>query len=77
LLALLLFSTDLKMAKTRDRIAINGWVFGDIDELHSVLLKRVQSEIEQILREKVEDPHRDTSDRCQVIISVLNKLLQV
>ena len=45
-------------------------------ELHAVLFKRLQNEIENILKMKIENTKTDISMRQSLLVSVLEKLLE-
>ena len=71
--AVLLFSNaNLVWNSDRDRVSVGGWIEMCITELHCVLFRRLQREIESLLRAKVEDPTLDIADRqCTLRHAVL------
>jgi hypothetical protein len=70
-----LFGSDLVISKSRRRLTVGGWINIRIEELHAVLLKRLQAELEALLTSKVEAPNLDTSSRQNLFIRVLLALL--
>jgi len=81
--ALLLFGGDVSINGDRDMMIIkdpNSKLETSVikiktSELHAVLFKRLQNEIESILKLKIEDTTTDISMRQSLLISVLEKLL--
>jgi HrpA-like RNA helicase len=74
--AILLFGGDLTISKSRDRVIVDTWIQLKSSELHAVLYKRLQREIEGLLISKVETPDADLADRQGILIAVLSKLLE-
>lgn len=73
--AILLFGGDISISKSRDRILVDGWIQLKASELHAVLYKRLQREIETMLIKKVENPKVNLSERQKIVRDVLVKLL--
>jgi hypothetical protein len=73
--AVMLFGGSLAVSHSRDRIIVDGWIEVKASELHAVLYKRLQRELEDMLIRKIENPKEDISFRQGVILDVLNRLL--
>jgi hypothetical protein len=74
--AVLLFSGgSLAWQKNKDRVTLGGWVDMRITELHCVLYRRLQREIDSLMRVKVEDPGRDISDRQHMLSHIVQLLM--
>jgi hypothetical protein len=76
--AVLLFGNgchDFKISTKRDRVVVGGWIEMRVEELHAVLYKRLQQEIECLLRIKVEDPTHDVADREKDLRFIVETLL--
>lgn len=56
-------------------VTLNAWIRVQLTELHAVLARRLQREIEALLRLKVEQPHADTHDRQRILATVVQQLL--
>ena len=50
----------LVISKSRTKVLIGGWIRFRIDELHSVLLRRLQTAITRLLRDKVSQLQRSS-----------------
>jgi hypothetical protein len=57
-------------------VTIGSWIQFKMNELHAVLFRRLQWEIESLLRVKVEDPNNDVSKRQAVLVRVIETLLE-
>lgn len=64
-----------KNARKSSRIMLNGWIEMELSELHLACYRRIQREIESVLRQKVEYQQCDLLDRQAMIQSVLMILL--
>ena len=74
--AVLLFSANnLVLNKKRDRVLVGGWIEMHITELHCILYRRLQREIEDLLRSKVENTKLDISRRQQILRFIVQTLL--
>lgn len=80
--AVLLFGGDVRISSVRKSstksgvvVTIGSWMHFKMSELHGVLIRRLQWEIESLLRTKVEDPSRDVSKRQAVLARVVETLL--
>ncbi len=76
--AVLLFGNgchDFKISKKRDRVTVGGWIEMKVSELHAVLYKRLQQEIECLLRLKVETPLLDIAERQRDVRFIVETLL--
>jgi hypothetical protein len=82
--AVLLFGGDILISRTRKgresedgvMVTIGSWIQFKMNELHAVLFRRLQWEIESLLRVKVEDPNNDVSKRQAVLVRVIETLLE-
>ena len=79
--ALLLFSgSQLQFTShKRNRVVVGGWIEMELSELHAVLYRRLQKEIEQLLRLIVEQPEgglRDIRRREANLQAVVTALLK-
>jgi hypothetical protein len=73
--AVLLFSNNnLVWNKTTHRVTVGGWIEMKISELHCILYRRLQREIEGLLRTKVEDASADISARQRNLVHILSML---
>lgn len=74
--AVLLFSnSDIVWSKGRDRVTVGGWIEMKITELHCILYRRLQREIEDLLRSKVEDPAVDITARQRNLTYIVQLLV--
>ena len=73
--ALLLFAGDIFISRQRERIIVDGWIHLKMSELHAVLYKRLQAEIEAMLVVKIENTASDISKQQQIIHDILTELL--
>lgn len=73
--AVLLFGGDIAISKNRERIMVDGWIQLKTSELHAVLYKRLQREIEGLLICKVEDPFANITQRQACLAKVISLLL--
>jgi hypothetical protein len=82
--AVLLFGGDILISRKRKGsndgegvlVTIGSWIHFKMIELHAVLYRRLQWEIESLLRVKVEDPNNDVSKRQAVLVRVIEALLE-
>lgn len=75
--AVLLFSgASLAWHKDRDRVTVGGWIDMRITELHCALYRRLQREIENLLRVKVEDPGADIRARQRLLTHIVQMLVE-
>ena len=82
--AILLFGGDMLISRTRKGssseggvlVTVGSWIHFKMNELHAVLFRRLQGEIESLLRIKVEDPANDVTKRQAVLIKVIEALLE-
>lgn len=75
--AVLLFSgASLAWHKNRDRVTVGGWIDMRITELHCALYRRLQREIEALMRAKVEDPCADIRDRQRLLTHIVQMLVE-
>lgn len=74
--AMMLFGGELSIAKSRDRVIIDGWIQIKASELHAALYKRLQREIESMLIQRVESPQSNIFARQTLLIQILTKLLE-
>lgn len=74
--AVLLFSNN-NLVWNRDtrRVTVGGWIEMKISELHCILYRRLQREIEGLLRTKVEDSSADISLRQRLLVEILTSLV--
>ena len=70
------FTGDIVISKTRRKVQIGGWIRFHIQELHVVLLKRLQEEVESLLRVRVENPRLDVRGRQELLVRVVEILLE-
>lgn len=84
LIAILLFGGDVSINADRDMMIVKdpnskletSVIKVKASELHAVLFKRLQNEIENILKMKIENTTTDISMRQSLLVSVLEKLLE-
>ena len=82
--AILLFGGDILISRTRKGsssevgvlVTVGSWIHFKMNELHAVLFRRLQGEIESLLRIKVEDAANDVTKRQAVLIKVIEALLE-
>ena len=78
--AILLFGGDLHISRARkgtfETVTIGSWIHFKMSELHAVLFRRLQTEMESLLRIKVEDPATDITKRQAVLVRVIEMLLE-
>jgi Helicase associated domain (HA2)/Oligonucleotide/oligosaccharide-binding (OB)-fold len=78
--AILLFGGDLHISRVRkgsfETVTIGSWIHFKMSELHAVLFRRLQTEMESMLRIKVEDPTTDITKRQAVLVRVIEMLLE-
>ena len=74
--AILLFGGDISISKNRDRVLIDGWIQLKASELHAVLYKRLQREIEAMLIKKIESPNESLAARQNLLKEAISKLLK-
>lgn len=78
--AILLFGGDLHISRVRkasfETVTIGSWIHFKMSELHAVLFRRLQTEMESMLRIKVEDPSTDITKRQAVLVRVIEMLLE-
>lgn len=82
--AILLFGGDILISRTRKGsnhevgvlVTVGSWIHFKMNELHAVLFRRLQGEIESLLRIKVEDPTSDVTKRQAVLVKVIETLLE-
>ncbi len=67
---------DFRISSKRDRVTVGGWAEMKVSELHAVLYKRLQQEIECVLRLKVETPALDVGDRERDVRFIVETLLE-
>ena len=74
--AVLLFSNSelVYHHKTR-RVTVSGWIEMGITELHCILYRRLQREIEGLLRCKVENPGEDIAVRQRNLVYIVSALV--
>lgn len=73
--AVLLFGGDLNLNRTRDKVYVGDWIKMSVNELHAVLFKKLQVEVDSVLQCKVEDPGRDISDRLSELRDVIDSVM--
>jgi ATP-dependent RNA helicase DHX36 len=73
--ALLLFAGDIFISRQRERIIVDGWIHLKMSELHAVLYKRLQAEIDSMLVVKIENTSSDISQQQKIIHDILIELL--
>lgn len=73
--ALVLFGGDLELNRGRDRVLIGGGQQMKMNEVHAVLMKQIQLEIEAILTVMTEAVPADTRKRQSALITTLQALL--
>lgn len=56
-------------------VTVAGWIQFRMSELHAALYRRLQQEIEDLLRRKAEDPCCDVTGRQAVVVAVLTALV--
>jgi hypothetical protein len=56
-------------------VVVGDWIRMKISELHAILFKRLQNEIDGLLQDKVENMSTDTSSRQEVLVKVLEAIL--
>ena len=54
---------------------VDDWIEVRIAELHAVFIMRLQNEIENLLRLKVENPKVDTKDRQNILTSAIKSII--
>lgn len=64
-----------KSSRRSLRVQINRWIEMELPELHLACFRRLQKEIEALLRAKVENPHLDISERQKVVSAAVCVLL--
>lgn len=82
--AVLLFGGDILISRTRKggssdegvMVTIGSWIHFKMNELHAVLYRRLQWEIEALLRIKVEDPNNDVTKRQAILVKVIETLIE-
>jgi len=57
------------------RVQVGGWIQMQITELHAILYRRLQREIESLLRLKVETPEHDVRQRVHNLGRIIQSLL--
>lgn len=75
--ALLIFSgAELVRDRKKGRVVLNNWIEVEISELHAVLFRRLQREMQELLQLKVEDPlSADIGQRKNSLCDVVEALL--
>lgn len=81
--AILLFGGDVLISRTRKGVSseayvmvtVGSWIHFKMKELHAVLFRRLQQEMDALLRIKVENPANDVSKRQAVLVRVVQALL--
>ena len=74
--SILLFSnSDLVYNYKTQRVSVSGWIEMSITELHCILFRRLQREIEDLLRCKVECPQTDISVRQKNLTYIVSLLV--
>lgn len=74
--SVLLFSnSELVYTHKTSRVCVSGWIEMNITELHCILFRRLQREIEELLRVKVEDPSVDISVRQKNLTYIVSMLV--
>lgn len=68
------FSESIKSSR-RSKVVVNGWIHLHISELHAAIIRRIQSEIQDLLIAKVENPHLNTTIKQDLIIASLKIIL--
>lgn len=81
-MSVLLFgqSKNEKQKSSRSKVIVNGWIHLRISELHSVLIRKIQREIESILASKVKVDHElydIMREKEKVVTQLLEKLLEI
>ena len=82
--AILLFGGDVLISRTRKGVSsdvyvmvtVGSWIHFKMKELHAVLFRRLQQEMDALLRIKVENPANDVSKRQAVLVRVVHALLE-
>jgi hypothetical protein len=66
---------------SRSKVVVNGWVHLRISELHAVIVRKIQREIESILTSKVQAMNEESRnimrEKERVVTLLLEKLLEV
>ncbi len=75
LIAILLFCGELRIARNGKLVIINKWIQFKVDERHAVLLKKIQQEIDFVLRKKVELPFSDITEEQYILRSLMDILV--
>lgn len=74
--ALLIFSgAELVRDWKKKRVVLNNWIEVELSELHAVLFRRLQREMQELLQLKVEDPRADIVQRKNSLCDVVEALL--
>lgn len=80
-MAVLLFgqSQSEKQKSVRSKVIVNGWIHLGISEVHAVLVRKVQREIESILSCKVKIQGDSTllREKEMVVTKLMEKILKV
>ena len=82
--AILLFGGEILISRIRKgqngdagvTVTVGSWIHFKMNELHAVLFRRLQWEIELLLRMKVEDPLIDVTKKQAVLVKVIETLLE-
>ena len=73
--AVLLFGGDLNLNRTRDKVYVGDWIKMPVNELHAVLFKKLQIEVDSVLQCKVEDPGRDITERLSELRDIIDSIM--
>ena len=74
--SVLLFSnSELVYNHKTHRVTVSGWIEMQITELHCILYRRLQREIEGLLRCKVENPGEDIAARQRNLVYIVGVLV--
>ena len=81
--AILIFGGDVLISRTRKGVSsdanvmvtVGSWIHFKMKELHAVLFRRLQLEMDALLRIKVENPSNDVSKRQAILVRVVQALL--
>jgi ATP-dependent RNA helicase DHX57 len=73
--AVLLFGGDLNLNRSRDKVYVGDWIKMPVTELHAVLFKKLQGEVDSVLQCKVENPGADMSKRLSDLRELIDSVL--
>jgi hypothetical protein len=59
----------------RSRVIVSGWIHLEISELHAAIVRRLQTEINELLLVKVATPQLDMTKTHGLVTAILSRIL--